>query len=107
MLRRLEKTFQNFFRRIRKGEKPGRPRFKSRNRYRSFTDPQYGNDATLDGGILALSRIGRIPLKVHRPIEDTPKTVTIRRAADSWYMAISCADVPVHPLPATGARDRH
>ena len=75
---------------------------KSRNRYRSFTYPQYGNGAMLDGGILSLSRIGRIPLKAHRPIEGTPKTVTIRREADSWYVAITCADVPVHPLPATG-----
>ncbi len=89
---------------IRKGEQPGRPRFTSRNRYRSFTYPQYGNGATLAGGILSPSRIGRIPLKVRRPIEGTPKTVTIRREADSWYVAISCADVPVHPLPATGQR---
>jgi putative transposase len=39
---------------------------------------------------------------VHRPIEGTPKTVTIRQEADGWYVAISCADVPLHPLPATG-----
>jgi putative transposase len=102
VLRRLEKAYQNFFRRIREGEKPGRPRFKGRNRYRSFTYPQYGNGAALDGGILSLSRIGRIPVKLHRPMEGTPKTVTIRREADGWYVAISCADVPVHPLAATG-----
>jgi putative transposase len=32
VLRRLEKAYQNFFRRIREGEKPGRPRFKGHNR---------------------------------------------------------------------------
>jgi putative transposase len=37
-----------------------------------------------------------------RPIEGTPKTVTISKEADGWHVAISCADVPVHPLPATG-----
>jgi putative transposase len=37
-----------------------------------------------------------------RPLEGTPKTVTIRREADGWYACISCADVPVAPLPPTG-----
>jgi putative transposase len=37
-----------------------------------------------------------------RPLEGTPKTVTISKEADGWYVAISCADVPAHPLPATG-----
>jgi putative transposase len=35
-------------------------------------------------------------------LEGTPKTVTISREADGYYVCFSCADVPVHPLPATG-----
>jgi putative transposase len=31
-----------------------------------------------------------------------PKTVTITKEADGWYVAISCVGVPVHPLPPTG-----
>jgi putative transposase len=46
--------------------------------------------------------MGGISLKAHRPIEGTPKTVTIRREADGWYACSCCADVPVQPLPATG-----
>jgi putative transposase len=56
----------------------------------------------VDGGALSLSKIGRISMRLHRPIEGAPKTVTIRREAAGWYVAISCADVPVHPLPVTG-----
>src|SRR4249919_1282125 len=41
-------------------------------------------------------------LRWSRPLEGTPKTVTITREADDWYVALSCADVPVQPLPATG-----
>jgi putative transposase len=37
-----------------------------------------------------------------RPIEGTPKTVTISREADGWYVAFSCTDVPIQPLPPTG-----
>jgi putative transposase len=35
-------------------------------------------------------------------MEGAPKTVTIRRDADGWYVAVSCADAPIQPLPATG-----
>jgi putative transposase len=56
----------------------------------------------LDGGILSLSKIGRIRLQLHRPLHGTPKTATIRRKADGWYACISCAEVPSEPLPATG-----
>jgi len=102
VLARLDKTYQAFFRRVKAGEKAGFPRFKGRNRYHSFTYKEYGNGATLDNGVLVLAKIGRISVHWSRPIEGTPKTVTITREADGWYVAISCADVPVHPLPPTG-----
>ena len=35
-------------------------------------------------------------------MEGMPKTITIRREADGWYVCLSCADVPVRPLPVTG-----
>jgi putative transposase len=49
-----------------------------------------------------LSKIGRISVHWSRPIEGVPKTITISREADGWYVAISCTDVPEHPLPSTG-----
>jgi putative transposase len=99
---RVDRAFQGFFRRWREGQTPGYPRFHGRDRYNSFTYPQYGNGATLDGSALTLSKIGRIPIRLHRPIEGTPKTVTISREADGWYACISCADVPTQRLPPTG-----
>jgi len=102
VLARLDKTYQAFFRRVQRGEKAGFPRFKGRNRFHSFTFKEYGNGVRLENGFLVLSTIGRISVHWSRPIEGTPKTVTIAHEADGWYVAISCADVPVHPLPATG-----
>jgi putative transposase len=104
VLHRLDKTFQAFFRRVKDGETPGYPRFQGKDRYDSFTYPQVGEHggAALDGGVLSLSKIGRIRIRLHRPLEGIPKTVTIRREADGWYMCISCADVPVQPLSITG-----
>jgi putative transposase len=102
VLARLDKTYQAFFRRMQQGEKAGFPRFKGFNRYHSFTFKEYGNGARLDNGLLVLSKIGRIGVHWSRPIEGTPKTITITKEADGWYVAISCADVPPHPLPPTG-----
>jgi putative transposase len=102
VLARLDKTFQAFFQRVKAGEKPGYPRFKGRNRWHSFTFKEYGNGARLDNGFLVLAKIGRIAVRWSRPLEGTPKTVTITREADGWYVAISCAEVPVKPLPLTG-----
>jgi putative transposase len=102
VLARLDKTYQAFFRRVQRGEKAGFPRFKGRSRFHSFTFKEYGNGARLDNGVLALSKIGGISVHWSRPIEGTPKTVTISREADGWYVAISCADVPPQPLPPSG-----
>ena len=101
---RVDRAFQAFFRRLREGQTLGYPRYHGRYRYNSFTYPQVGEHggARLDNGFLVLSKIGRIALHWSRPIEGTPKTVTISREADGWYACISCADVPVQPLPSTG-----
>jgi putative transposase len=99
---RVDRAFQAFFRRVTSGEAPGYPRFQGKGRYHSFTFPEYGNGAVLDGSLLSLSKIGRIAVRLHRPLHGTPKTVTLSQEADGWYVGIACADVPSQPLPPTG-----
>ncbi len=101
VLARLDKTYQAFFRRLATGAKAGFPRFQGRTRYHSFTYKEYGNGARLDNGFLVLSKIGRVAVRWSRPLEGTPKTVTISRDADGWYVCFSCAEVPAQPLPPT------
>jgi putative transposase len=102
VLARLDKTYQAFFRRVQHGEQAGFPRFKGRERFHSFTYKEYGNGSRLDNGVLVLAKIGRIALRWSRPLAGTPKAVTVSREADGWYATISCAEVPVRPLPLTG-----
>jgi putative transposase len=102
VLTRLDRAFQAFFRRVKDGERPGYPRFRGESRYHSFTYKQFGNGATLDDGFLVLSKIGRIAVRWSRPIQGTPKTVTINHEADGWYACFSCAEVPLRPLGLTG-----
>jgi putative transposase len=62
----------------------GFPRSQGSTRYHAFTYKEVGNGATLDTGFLALSKSGRSAVRWSRPLEGTPKTVTLRREADGW-----------------------
>ena len=96
VLRRLDKAFAAFFRRIRTGEKPGYPRFQGQGRYDSFTYPQSG--FALAGDVLTLSKLGDIKVRLHRPMVGQVKTVTIKRDVNHWYVTLSC-EVEEEPLP--------
>jgi putative transposase len=102
VLTRLDRAFQAFFRRVQVDEQPGYPRFQRGHRYHSFTYKQFGNGATLDDGVLVLSKIGRIAVRWSRPLQGTPKTVTISQEADGWYVCFSCEGAPAQPLPPSG-----
>jgi len=92
---RLDKAFQNFFRRCKSGEKPGFPRFRGFDRYNSFCYIQSG--FSLIDRELKLSKIGSIRINLHRPIEGKIKTCTIRRESGKWYACFSC-EVEAKPL---------
>lgn len=100
MLRRLDKAFQAFFRRVKAGETPGYPRFKSYGRYDSITFPAYDDGCKIRGKKLYTQNIGEIKMKMHRPIEGRIKTVTIKRKAGKWFVAFAC-EVEAKPLPSS------
>jgi putative transposase len=86
-LKRVESAFDGFFRRVKEGQKPGYPRFRSSFRYDSFTYPQSG--FSLKGGKLHLSKIGKVKVHLSRPIEGEIKTCMIKREAAGWYVIFS------------------
>ena len=98
-LRRLDKAFQAFFRRVRAGETPGHPRFKGRNRFDTVEFPSVGDGCRFDGCRVYFQHIGRVKVKLHRPIEGQIKTIAFKREADGWYVVFSCdlGDVAVPP----------
>jgi len=89
VLRRVERSFDGFFRRIKAGEKSGYPRFKGKNWYDSFTFKEWGNGASFDGKRLKLSKIGRVRIVLHRSIQGEIKTCTVKRKSDGWYALFS------------------
>ena len=100
---RVDRAFQGFFRRVRAGQKPGHPRFRSWRRYDSFTHPQAAN-ATLADRRIRIPSFGHIRWRPWRSVGElgTVKTLTIKREADGWYAILSCEIPQPAPLPAAG-----
>ena len=92
--RRLDKAYDNFFRRVRekrqgKKSSAGFPRFKSRDRYNSITYPQSGF-RILDNGHVWLSRIGEVRMFMHRSVTGKIKTISIKRdSVGDWFITIT------------------
>ncbi len=82
---------------MKNGQTPGYPRFQGRNRYDSFCYPQSG--FSLEEKHLTLSKIGTLRVKVHRKVEGTIKTCTIKHEAGQWYVILSCEVEQPEPLP--------
>ncbi len=99
---RLLKAYQNFFRRIKEGNrKAGFPRFKSRDRYKSITYPQDNGSFKIERekkrDRLRVSRIGTMKIELHRSIEGKIKTMAIKKEAGKYhaiFTAIKEAEVP-------------
>jgi putative transposase len=99
-LRRLERAYQAFFRRVKAGEKPGYPRFRSRRRYDSLT---WDSAWSIQQRRLALQGIGHLKVMWHRemPASATVRTVTVRRVAGRsvcFALALQVAAVPARKV---------
>jgi putative transposase len=106
-LRRLDRAFAGFFRRLMAGEKPGYPRFKGRGRFNTVEWPEDGDGCrwnSVPGQTrLRLQAVGHIKVNQHRAVAGDVKTVSVKREGHRWYVVLSCDNVPGRPLPQTGA----
>jgi len=97
---RIDLAFQAFFRRVKQGEDPGYPRFRGKGQYSSLTFPQWNSGCDLTGSGLRLSKIGTVPIVLHRPVEGKIKTCNVLKSSTGkWWVSLSCEDVPVQVLP--------
>ncbi len=103
-LKRLEKAWDRWIKPNKSGKRAGRARFKKKGEMRSFTFPRINCPKAgvnkLEDGVLTLSKIGSMPVIVHRPfpVGFELKTATIVKKADGWYIAVSMEDRSVPEL---------
>jgi putative transposase len=103
VLRRVEKTFKAFFRRVKAGQKAGYPRLKSRRRFDSYTFPSWGDGCRLAKERLYVQGVGHIKVKLHRPLDGAIKTLTLTRTCGQWCACFS-VEHETMLLPESNAR---
>ncbi len=106
---RLSKSLTRFLAYKELGDKGGFPRFKQGNQWHSIQLRQFGTsrDVWLDDDHQHLhlpAKLGKlVKIKLHRPLEGTPKTAhLVLRADGHWYALIVCeTSQPPEHLPAS------
>ncbi|MGW3655306.1 RNA-guided endonuclease InsQ/TnpB family protein [Streptomyces sp. NPDC005151] len=108
-LRRLDKAFAAFFRRVKAGEKPGYPRFRTVGRFDTVDFPKDGDgcrwDSTPHDPVtrVRLQGVGHVKVHQHRPVAGRVKTVSVKREGRKWFVVLTAEQPQPDPLPATGS----
>lgn len=87
-LARIDRAFDGFFRRVRSGQKPGFPRFRSSERYNSFD--LESRPPRVDRDRVHLPKLGPVKFHCYRDMRGAVRYVTIGRTARGWYVAFGC-----------------
>ena len=94
--KKVEIAFDRWLKGDANGKHSGKPRFKGKGQYKTFTYPQFkkehfGNDK------ITLSKIGTVKVIVHRQIPDgfDIKTVSVTKKANGYYVTLSLDDKTV------------
>lgn len=101
-IRDLESAFQHFFRRLKSGERPGFPRFKSRRDGGSFRLRAIGR---ISESTIHLPRLGNIRLKERGYLPTGGVKVlsaTVTERAGRWFVSVNAEEERPEPAPHTG-----
>ena len=75
-LKRLDRAFAAFFRRVKAGAQPGYPRFKGRHRF-DTVEYTHTDGCRFFGTSLYVQHVGRLKVKQHRAVEGSIKAVSV------------------------------
>jgi putative transposase len=101
-LRRLDRAYAAFFRRVKLGETPGFPRFKSASRFDSLQwEDASGWKVKMQHRRLYLLGIGEMKANYYRPLSGEARAITVKRQGTKWWLSVQCVNVPTMPLVPT------
>lgn len=104
-IRDLDTAYQNFFRRVKNGEKPGFPKFKSKkSRRQSYKSKCVGTNIKIVGGFVQLPKLGLVKCRISKEVKGRILSATIsQNPSGKYFVSLCCTDVEIDPLPSTGA----
>ncbi len=89
----INEAFKGFFARVKRGQTPGFPRFRSFKRLRSFGFTEAAG-WTLKNNRLRMKGLPTVRLKMHRPLEGVPLKLSIKRDSRNRWFAIIVVRLP-------------
>ena len=103
-LRFLDTAYQNFFRRLKKGEKPGYPRFKRKHDSgQSYTSKCVGNNIQVFGKSLKLPKLGEVKCCISKQVQGRILSATIsRNPSGKYFVSLCCTGISIDALPSNG-----
>jgi putative transposase len=87
---RLDRAYQAFFRRVKAGQNPGFPRFRSRDRYDSFSFPCQPGTKVIVGNLVLIPSMGHVKFRCYRPLRGRALEAHVRRTAKGWMLSVVC-----------------
>ena len=105
-LRDLDTAYQNFFRRVKQGEKAGYPKFKSKHSHKqSYKSKCVGTNIRVLPNAVQLPKLGKVKCRISKTVEGRILSATVSRSTSGkYYVAICCRlDREMPKLPSTGA----
>ena len=104
-IRDLDTAYQNFFRRVKNGEKPGFPKFKSKkSRRQSYKSKCVGTNIKIVSGFVQLPKLGLVKCRISKEVKGRILSATIsQNPSGKYFVSLCCTDVEIDPLPSTGA----
>ena len=104
-LRDLDDAYKHFFRRVKNGEKPGYPRFKSRHHHKqSYRSRCVNGDIKVLEGAVQLPKLGKVKCQISKHVEGRILSATVSQTpSGKYFVALCCTDVDMNPLPSTGS----
>ena len=96
-LKDLDFAYRNFFRRVKKGEKPGFPKFKSKHNHRkSFKSKKVGNNIAVLDDCIKLPKLGLVSAKVSKRVEGRILSVTVsQNPSGKYFVSLCCTEVEI------------
>ena len=101
----LDEGYQNFFRRVKNGEAPGYPRFKSKHDSRkSYKSKRVGENIKLFDRHIQLPKLGKVECRVSKRVDGRIISATVsQNPSGKYFVSILCTDVDILPMESTGA----
>jgi putative transposase len=98
VLRRIDRAYLSFFRRVKNGDSSGFPKYKKHGQWNSITYPQYKERPD---SIIRAPKLGNLKLKLHRPLPEIAevKMLTITKEFGKWFACFSAAVDGVYSAP--------